>query len=153
MSDSGGCCGCRCCFKLIFGLGFASLSIWLYLRASIPKCSIQYLYIPALNKTSDTPPNSTLIFEFMQDNGNKNKGIYYDAVNLTFYDSPNGSQSQLMGSYVIPAFYQGYNKKATKSADAEMNRTLLSQAVFPNGSAVFRVEFTTAVIVNLSLIL
>lgn len=144
-SEPGGCC--RCCCSFIFTLGLTSLFMWLSLRVDNPKCSVQYFYLPALNKTLglNTSTNSTLDFQLSLDNGNKDKGIYYDAVNVTFHDNPNRSLSHLMGDYTILGFYQGHQKKAKKGGSVELNRTLLSRAVFPNGSAVFRVDMATRV--------
>jgi hypothetical protein len=142
--ESGGCC--RCCFSFIITLGLTSLFMWLSLRADNPKITIKYFYLPALNKTfNNRTTNKTLIIELKLDNGNKDKGIYYDAINLNFSDNPNRSLSHLMGNYTIPAFRQGQNKKAKRIVAVEVNRTMATLAAFPNGSAVFRVDMATAV--------
>ncbi|XP_062169277.1 protein NDR1-like [Alnus glutinosa] len=143
MAESTGCC--KCCLRLMISIGVLSLVVWLTLRADKPKCSIQYFYLPALNKTLNTPTNSTLYFLLRLDNGNKDKGIYYDALNLTFHDNPNRSLSHLIGSHTIPGFYQGHQKKAKKGGDVQVNTTLVSRSGFPNGPAIFRVDLATAV--------
>lgn len=79
------------------------------------------------------------------DNSNKDKGVYYDDVNLTFYDSPNKSQPHLIGNYTIPRFYQGHQKKAKKDGHTAVNMTLVSRVVAPNGTAEFWVDLATAV--------
>ncbi|XP_040988438.1 protein NDR1-like [Juglans microcarpa x Juglans regia] len=140
---AGGCC--RCCCSFIFTLGLTSLFMWLSLRTNDPNCSVQNFYLPALNKTLNTPRNNTLIFMVRLDNTNKDKGVYYDNVSLTFYDSPNKSQSHLIGNYTIPGFHQGHHKKAEKSGETEVNMTLVFLAVAPNGTAEFRVDLATAV--------
>lgn len=140
--ESGGCC--RCCFSFIITLGLTSLFMWLSLRADNPKCTIKHFYLPTLNKTLNDPKNSSLIFELKLDNGNKDKGIYYDDINLTFYDNPNRSESRLMGNFTIPGFRQGQNKKAKRIETLQVNTSLATARVFPNGSAVFRVDMATA---------
>jgi hypothetical protein len=140
--ESGGCC--RCCFSFIITLGLTSLFLWLSLRADDPKCTIKHFYLPALNRTLNDSKNSTLIFELKLDNGNKDKGIYYDDINLTFYDNPNMSLSRPMGNFIIPGFRQGQNKKAKRIQTLEVNTTLATERVFPNGSAFFRVDMATA---------
>lgn len=140
--ESGGCC--RCCFSFIITLGLTSLFLWLSLRADNPKCTIKYFYLPALNKTlNDRTNNGTLIIELKLDNGNKDKGIYYDAIDLNFSDNPNRSLPHVMGNYTIPGFRQGQKKKANRRVAVELNRTIL--AAFLNGPAVFRVDMATKV--------
>jgi hypothetical protein len=117
--------------------------MWLSLRTDNPTCSIQYFYLPILNKTLNTTTNTTLFFQLKLDNGNKDKGIYYDPVNLTFYDNPN--RSHVMGNHTIPGFYQGHKKKAKKDGALEVNTTLVTKAAYPNGTAYFRVDLATAV--------
>lgn len=117
--------------------------MWLSLRTDNPTCYIQYFYLPGLNTTLKNSTNNTLVIELKLENGNKDKGIYYDAINLTFYDFPN--KSHLMGNYTIPGFYQGHKKKATRLETVDLNKTLLSKATYPNGTAKFRVDLATAV--------
>ncbi|XP_059443842.1 protein NDR1-like [Corylus avellana] len=137
--ESGGCC--RCCFSFIITLGLTSLFMWLSLRADNPKCTIKHFYLPVLDKTLNDSKNSSLIFELKLDNGNKDKGIYYDPINLTFYDNPN--RSRLLGNFTIPGFRQGQNKKAKRIETLQVNTSLATARVSPNGSAVFRVDMAT----------
>lgn len=140
--ESGGCC--RCCFSFIITLGLTSLFMWLSLRADNPKCTIKYFYLPALNKTLNDSKSRNLTFELKLDNGNKDKGIYYDDINLTFYDNPNMSLSHPMGNFTIRGFRQGQNKKAKRVETLEvMNTTLVTARDFANGSAFFRVDMAT----------
>ncbi|ONI01910.1 hypothetical protein PRUPE_6G166500, partial [Prunus persica] len=124
---------CRCCFSFIFTLGLTALFMWLSLRTSKPTCKVRSLYIPALNKTLNDTTNKTLYVTLRLENGNKDKGIYYDAINLNF---------------TLPSFYQGHQKKATKSAvgePKELNWTAVSHATYSNGTVHFRVDLVTAV--------
>ncbi|KAK3199486.1 hypothetical protein Dsin_022901 [Dipteronia sinensis] len=150
MSESRGCC--RCCCSFIFTLGLTSLFMWLSLRTSNPKCSIEKFDLPALNTSmnnSTRSTNNTLYFILKLENPNKDKGIYYDAVNVTvavYNDKPSKNYS-LIGSSVIPNFYQGHKKTAKKNGSFEFNRQqAVFRAVLNNSTAAeFRVDMTTAV--------
>lgn len=142
MSENAGGC-CRCCCSFIFTLGLTSLFMWLSLRTSNPKCSIQAFYLPALDKSSNNRNNTTLQFQLKLENTNKDKGVYYDDVNVTVYDFPN--RSHIIGTSVIGRFYQGHKKTAHKNGTAPTDQKVVSRAVFANGSAVFRVDLVTAV--------
>ncbi|WKA12399.1 hypothetical protein VitviT2T_029784 [Vitis vinifera] len=140
MAESAGGC-CRCCCSFIFTLGLTALFMWLSLRTSNPTCSIQYFYAPSLNRTLNTT-NSSLYFDLKLDNGNKDKGIYYDPINLTFYYgfTPNFS----VGNLTVPAFYQGHKKNARR-------RMLVQTPSVPwpeartNGTVWFRMDLQTKV--------
>ncbi|GAV60667.1 hypothetical protein CFOL_v3_04196, partial [Cephalotus follicularis] len=144
MPESRGCCPCWC--RFIFSIGLTALFMWLSLRTSFPTCSIQYFYFPSLNKSLNTPKNTTLYFQLKLDNQNKDKGIYYDNINLTFVDKTNGSH--LIGNTTINGFYQGYGKKAKKQGNVTtygVDREAVFRAVSANGLAVFGVDLVTSV--------
>ncbi|KAI4333813.1 hypothetical protein L6164_018574 [Bauhinia variegata] len=133
---------CRCCFSFIITSGFTALFLWLSLRVNEPKCSIDSFYVPAFNKSTNSQNNRTIVFMVKFENGNKDKGIRYDTVNLTFGIFVDPNTTRPIGNTTIPEFYQGYGKKAKKwgSIDAHgVNRTLV------NGKSYFRVDFTTSV--------
>ncbi|XP_038686527.1 protein NDR1-like [Tripterygium wilfordii] len=142
MSGGGGGGCCRCCFSFIFTSGLTALFLWLSLRPSNPKCSIDKFYIPALNKTLNSTKNTTLYFELKLANPNKDKGIYYDPLNLTFFDSSN--RSHRLGNSIVNRFYQGRQKKAFKGGNVDFGSAVV-RAVSRNGSAVFRVDMVTKV--------
>ncbi|KAK2639499.1 hypothetical protein Ddye_027294 [Dipteronia dyeriana] len=152
MSESQGCC--RCCCSFIFTLGLTSLFMWLSIRTSNPKCSIESFYLPALDTSlnnSSRSTNDTLYFLLRLENPNKDKGIYYDNVNVNVSvavdnDTPSKNRS-LIGTSVIPNFYQGHKKKAKKNGSVEFNRQLaVFKAVLSNSTAAeFRLDMTTAV--------
>lgn len=129
MSESRGGC-CRCCCSFFFTLGLTALFMWLSLRTSDPICSIQKFYAPSLNTTLNAT-NSTLYFDLKLDNGNKDKGIYYDPINLTFYY---GNSTKSIGNLTVSHFYQGHKKNAHRRmlvptplvpwAEARKNRTV-----------------------------
>lgn len=147
MADSsggggGGCC--RCCTSFILTLGFTALFMWLSLRTSKPVCSIQDIYVPPLNISA----NSTyyqIYFHLKLDNENKDKGIYYDPLNLTFYYPPNLTTP--IGNMTFPGFYQGHKKSTRRKHWVEVHGVPWAAAIkaVSNGSAVFRVDLATAV--------
>ncbi|XVF03973.1 hypothetical protein REPUB_Repub05bG0040200 [Reevesia pubescens] len=138
VSNKEGSCGCGS----FISLGLAALFLWLGLRTLNPKCSIQTLYLPSLNRTLNlTDP--TLNLTLRLDNPNKDKGIKYDQLSVTVYDFPN--KSHVLGNILVPGFYQGRNKKATKPGQGTANTTLALRAVAENGTGVFRVDMATSV--------
>ncbi|KAL3612602.1 hypothetical protein D5086_003622 [Populus alba] len=141
MPDTGGGGCCRCCCSFIFTLGLTSLFMWLSLRTSSPDCLLTKFYIP-LNQTSNL---TTPEFELRFKNTNKDKGVYYDPINVTFFDSRN--RSHFIGNSTIPKFYQGHKKKATKNSTiSNFDRKVVVQAIPVNGSTTFfRVDLATSV--------
>ncbi|XP_068311952.1 protein NDR1-like [Pyrus communis] len=144
--QSEGCC--RCCFSFIFSLGLTALFMWLSLRTSNPKCTIRSFYLPALNRTLNDTKNTTLFVTLRLKNINNDKGVFYDAVNLTFRLQPNATAKPVATS-AVPRFYQGHQKKATKDVVVGphqwLNWTAVSSGVHRNGSVSFRVDLATAV--------
>ncbi|KAJ6670177.1 hypothetical protein OIU85_009362 [Salix viminalis] len=146
MPDTGGGGGCcLCCCRFIFTLGLTSLFMWLSLRTSSPDCLLSKFYIP-LNQTFNSPNlTTTLEFELRLKNTNKDKGVYYDPINVTFFD--NSNRSHFIGNFTVPKFYQGHKKKARKNFTIpNINREVVIQAIPVNGSAAFfRVDLATSV--------
>ncbi|XP_062077805.1 protein NDR1-like [Humulus lupulus] len=149
--DSGRGSCCRCCFSFIFTMGLTALFMWLSLRTSRPSCSIKYIYIPALNMTLNNTKNTTVYMDLRLDNGNKDKGIYYDAVSLNLSYVPNISDPKtrsLIDNSTIPAFYQGHKKKATKPVNfttEKLNWTEVRSAILINKNVTFRLDLATTV--------
>lgn len=145
-SSGGGCC--QCCISFIFTVGLTALFMWLSLRTSNPSCSIKYFYLPALNKTLNDTGNRTLYVSLALNNGNKDKGIYYDTINLTFSLPNSNTTKPVVGNANVTKFYQGHKKKATKKVELgsdKLNWTAVSGSVYANGSSHFRVDLVTAV--------
>ncbi|CAA7013257.1 unnamed protein product [Microthlaspi erraticum] len=134
---------CCCSLSLILAVGFITLLTWLSVRVrySDPKCSIEYFYVPALNKTLNSRTNTTLNFMVRLANQNKEQGIYYDDVHLSLSNA-----NSSVANYTVPRFYQGQKKKAKKWGQAlPFNNQTVLRAVLPNGSAVFRMGLKTQV--------
>ncbi|PIA31904.1 hypothetical protein AQUCO_04700042v1 [Aquilegia coerulea] len=137
----GGCC--RCCTGFIFTSGLTALFLWLSLRPDSPTLSIEDFYLPALNKTLNDTSNTTISFDFKLNNPNKDKGIYYNALNLTIYYSHNFSLLPV-ANYTIPRFYQGFKKKAHRKQTVPTVGLPLDDAIRED-LKVFRVDVKTAV--------
>ncbi|KAB2095951.1 hypothetical protein ES319_A01G075900v1 [Gossypium barbadense] len=142
MSDSDGGC-CRCCCSFIFTLGLTALFMWLSLRTSNPKCSVENFYLPSLDTTLKNPNDATLNLTLKLENTNKDKGIKYDAVKVTVSDSQN--RNHVVANVSVPEFYQGHEKKAKKIGTGIANSTVASQVASINGKRVFWVDLSTSV--------
>ncbi|CAN7047243.1 unnamed protein product [Brassica oleracea var. botrytis] len=112
------------------------------MRPYDPNCSIEYFYVPALNKTLNSRLNTTINFMVRLDNPNSDQGIYYEDVHLSFSNTTNSS----IANYTVPRFYQGHKKKAKQWGQVlPLNNQTVLGAVLPNGSAVFRLDLKTQV--------
>ncbi|KAL8166932.1 hypothetical protein V2J09_008431 [Rumex salicifolius] len=153
--DSGGegrCC--YCCFRFTLTCGITALFLWLALRPNRPTLSIEQFDVFALNSTSNRSTNAsiaasnrTIFFDLKLKNRNKDKGVFYDALSLKFSYAPNLRFP--VANATFPAFYQGHEHSAQRPLAVEATSgnwmTAAAEAVGVNGSAVFRVDLTTAV--------
>lgn len=129
MSGCGGLC--RWCLGFLFSLGLAALFLWLTLRPSTPSLFINDLSLS----------NTTLAFHLRLKNENKDKGVYYDSITLSFF-FPANSTRPLGHDVTVPAFYQGHGKKANRHDSVQADRGSLPQ----NGTAAeFEVRLETRV--------
>ncbi|KAL5978234.1 hypothetical protein ACLOJK_029351 [Asimina triloba] len=64
------------------------------------------------------PANVTIAFNFKLRNNNKDKGVFYDDLRLTFYHAPN--RSSPIANLTVPAFYQGFKKTAHRKQGVEV---------------------------------
>ncbi|XP_058071050.1 protein NDR1-like [Magnolia sinica] len=143
----------RSCIGILFSLGLTALFMWLSLRPSKPTLSIEQFYVPALNKTAISnlsatipPVNTTVAFHLKLRNENKDKGVYYDALNITLYYGPNHS---VVGNLTLDSFYQGHKKTAHRMEGLKAKGRAFwenaTKAVSEQNSTVFRVGLWTAV--------
>ncbi|GAA0165082.1 hypothetical protein LIER_20575 [Lithospermum erythrorhizon] len=127
--------------------GLTAFFIWLSLRTSNPKCSLQDIYIPALNQTANstlTNHNITLNLKFK--NVMKDKSVRYDDLNLTLlYYSKNNSQT--VGNKIMKGFKQGHSGKSHKQETVEAFGVPWDEAedAAKNKSAVFGVSLSTKI--------
>lgn len=143
MSDGANRSCCNFCCIFIFTSGLTALFLWLSLRASNPTCSIQRFDVPALNKTANTTSNHTIYFDLKLDNQNKDKGIYYDTLNLTFYYGAN--KSQPIGNFTVHSFYQGHRKNTHRKNLVDLYNVSFETASVLDSVSKFRVDLKTAV--------
>ncbi|CAO2835960.1 unnamed protein product [Amaranthus hypochondriacus] len=145
MSEENSSC-CRCCCSFIFTSGLTALFIWLNLRAHNPVCSIENFDVFSLNKSANSSiinNNRTIHYDLKLNNkNNKDKGIYYDILNLTFYYKPNQTLISL-GNASFPAFYQGHEKKTHRISSIDGKRVKWENDTAT--MAEFRVELNTSV--------
>lgn len=143
------CCGCCC--RLIFTSGLTTLFLWLSLRVNSPTCSIENFTVFALNKTANSSiisnnnnNNHTIRYDLKLNNkDNKDKGIYYDTLNLTFYYKLNQT-SVLLGNATFKNFYQGHGKKTHRIATIDGGKGVKWENDTAT-TASFRVELNTSV--------
>ncbi|WJX50820.1 hypothetical protein P8452_37072 [Trifolium repens] len=138
---------CTCCTSFITSAALTILFFWLTLRTQYPKCFIQSLYIPSLNKTITSNHNhnhnNTIVFNLKLINQNKDKGIQYDAVNLTFKLFLNVNTTRPLTNVTLDSFYQGHGRTTEKWSSGEIHGGGVNRTV--QGSVFFRVEFATRV--------
>ncbi|XP_020235282.1 protein NDR1 [Cajanus cajan] len=134
---------CTRCLSFLITTGMAALFIWLSLRVDEPRLYLKQIYVPSLNKTLNPKPhNNTVFFTLHLVNNNKDKGIQYDDVLLSFarFASPNATRP--LGNATVAGFYQGHGKKAKKRASLAAAGNLTAPV---DGRVFYRVDFTTAV--------
>ncbi|QCD87330.1 protein NDR1-like [Vigna unguiculata] len=130
---------CTCCLGTLFSLGFSALFLWLSLRTEPPKCSLQSLSLLA--------QNDTVIFQLSLQNDNKDKGVKYRDVLVTFALFLDNTTTRPLANATLLPFYQGRGKTARKWGSAvaprlaRFNRT----AAVKNGNVFLHVEFATRV--------
>ncbi|XP_026438022.1 protein NDR1-like [Papaver somniferum] len=143
---------CSQCTGSIFSLGLTALFLWLGFGTFSPKFSIEMFEVPALNTTSSSKGNSKIIdptFDLRLKNENLNEGVLYDTINVTlYYYQLNISTFVPIGNVSIPAFYQGYGKKAhrVESIPSYGVPWEIAKMEILNGStAMFRVDLDTKI--------
>ncbi|XP_027348165.1 protein NDR1-like [Abrus precatorius] len=139
--ESGNCC--TCCLSSLITMAITAIFLWLTFRTNKPKCFIESLYVPSLHHHNK---NDTLVFQLKLQNDNKDKGVKYDTVYLTFGLFLDNTTTRPLANATFDAFYQGHGKTAHKWASAVargggVNRT----AATTNGTVFLRVDFTTRV--------
>ncbi|KAK7401903.1 hypothetical protein VNO78_13755 [Psophocarpus tetragonolobus] len=133
---------CSRCITFLITIGFMALFLWLSLRVNEPKCYLDSIYVPALNKTlNSTHKNTTILFALKLANGNKDKGIRYDDVQLSFKVFVSMNDTRPLGNATVQNFYQGHQKKATKRGNFTAAFGNLTAAVAQK--VWYRVDYNT----------
>ncbi|QCE09396.1 protein NDR1-like [Vigna unguiculata] len=113
------------------------------MRVDEPHLYLEKIYIPTLNKTlNPSPGNTTILFTLRLANRNKDTGIKYDDVQLTFKVFVSNNTTRPLGNATVQRFYQGRNKKASKRGSLNGGGILTTTVA---GKVVYRVDFTTAI--------
>ncbi|KAJ3674030.1 hypothetical protein LUZ60_006022 [Juncus effusus] len=134
-----------CCSLFLF---LIILSTWVSTSRS-PEIKLEMLYIPALNKVlnSSSDTNLTLDVAFF----NYGTYVYYDPINVTFYDNPN--QNHSIANFIIPRFSQDEadddDGPDVVHKGGTMNTTGLDvltavKEIMTNGFKVFRVDLVVS---------
>ncbi|KAL8137997.1 hypothetical protein V2J09_003998 [Rumex salicifolius] len=131
---------CKGIIAFVIAAGLTALFIWVGLRGFEPTCILNRLEIPALNARSSS--SAAASFTVTLDNKrNKDTGVYYDPLNLTFSyknaTNSNRSSATPVGSATINGFHQSGGKAAKK------NGSFISGGAV--GNAVFRVDMRTEI--------
>ncbi|CAL0322715.1 unnamed protein product [Lupinus luteus] len=134
-----------CCFSFILTMGVTAFFIWLSLRVTEPKCYLESIYVPALNKSLNSPHNTTLFFTLKLVNPNKDKGVKYNAVNLTFRIFNDSNTTRPLANATVDRFYQGHQKTAHKSGNTAVTGGGGNLTTVVNGKVYLRVEFDATV--------
>ncbi|KAL9297837.1 hypothetical protein ACSQ67_023733 [Phaseolus vulgaris] len=93
---------CACCLATLFSLGFSALFLWLSLRTQPPQCSLQSLSL--------LTQNDTIVFQLSLKNDNKDKGVKYGAVLVTFALFLDNTTTRPLTNATLLPFYQGREK-------------------------------------------
>lgn len=133
----------RCCFTFLITLGFSAFFLWLSFHTQKPSCSIKAFYLPALDRSLKSSINATIFMNLTLKNTNKEKGIFYDPVNITVHYFQNTNITLWHGQ--IPGFYQGFQKTATKKVSVLTSGVNWTDVVAKNDTVVFRVDLATRV--------
>ncbi|XP_021758801.1 protein NDR1-like, partial [Chenopodium quinoa] len=141
------CKACINCASNCFAIALISITIWLLLFKTVsPTLSIEEFDLFALHRVTNNFSRYKNIFQYdlkLQNNKNNfNKGIYYDALDLSFNYKPN--LNMFIGNATISSFYQGHQKATHRVGDINIvtRGVRWENATVP---LVFRVELATKV--------
>ncbi|CAO2833496.1 unnamed protein product [Amaranthus hypochondriacus] len=138
---------CSTCISL----GISIFFLWFLISSKSPKCSIEEfnLLLPLKSNQTTTkisisnPLNNTIHYDLKLKNRNFNKGIYYDALNLTFFYKSNLNGINLpIGNTIFSPFYQGRSKATHRVGNIT---TTATTATITTSKMGFRVEMATAI--------
>ncbi|CAJ1956788.1 unnamed protein product [Sphenostylis stenocarpa] len=134
---------CTRCLTFLITIGLTALFLWLSMRVDEPRFYLDRIYVPALNKTlKPSPENTTILFDLELVNRNKDSGIRYDEVHLSFKVFVSVNATRPLANATVEGFYQGHKKNALKHGSLNGGRNLTTAVA---GKVVYRVDFTTSV--------
>ncbi|KAJ3694818.1 hypothetical protein LUZ60_000195 [Juncus effusus] len=115
-----------------------------YVRFS-PTTTLEKIYIPSLDKNKNSSTDTTLTFEIKLKNLNNWISLYYDPVNITFYDNPNRLHS--VANFTAPHFDQGWGVETKKGGTVNttgFDREAAMKSISANGYWIIRVDLVTS---------
>lgn len=125
-------------FSLLAILAFC---IWLSLRPSTPSFAVVDLSVPTSNNVQN---GSTLVtYELEIKNPNKDSGVYYDDILMTFF-----FEQDVVADDVISSFYQGKDKTVSARRDVTVKDMRVWSGVaraVANATAKLKVNLATRV--------
>ncbi|KAL3742095.1 hypothetical protein ACJRO7_017559 [Eucalyptus globulus] len=125
-------------FSLLAILAFC---IWLSLRPNQPSFTVVDLSVPTSNNIQNG--SSSLTYELEIQNSNKDSGVYYDDILMTFFFGQDP-----VADDVISSFYQGKDKTHHVRQDAKAKNTQIWKGVaraVANATAQLKVSLATQV--------
>ncbi|WOL15114.1 hypothetical protein Cni_G23895 [Canna indica] len=108
MSSSRGPCGF--CLTFLLAIGFLSLYIYVTYHAISPRYDLTVFSL----STNTSAGAAVASFELDVANRNKELGVYHDNLNLSLSFTYSNSSSPPSATAVVPGFYQGHRKTASK---------------------------------------
>ncbi|KAJ4745600.1 NON RACE-SPECIFIC DISEASE RESISTANCE 1 family protein [Rhynchospora pubera] len=137
----------KCCISLPI---LVILVVLLNIFHFSPLFYVRRLYIPALDKSLNSSTNASIIFDLSFLNMGKLSSVYFDPVNITFYDSPN--QNHSIANFTIPEFTAESREpfEEGKVMSGAVNATGLDleaakREIATNGFKVFHLSAETSV--------
>ncbi|KAJ3694856.1 hypothetical protein LUZ60_000233 [Juncus effusus] len=115
-----------------------------------PTSVLESIYFPSLDKNVNSSADTTLTFDITITNHNAFVGIYYDPINITFYDSPN--RVHCIANFVAPRFHQsgdGEEEKVGTVITNGFDREAAMRNISAEGHWVVRVDLSTSIRYNL----
>ncbi|KAJ3700997.1 hypothetical protein LUZ61_004702 [Rhynchospora tenuis] len=140
---------CACCCTILLA-PLITIIVFLNIHHTAPLFQVGRLYIPALDKSSNASTNASIIFDLYFQNLERFSNVYYDPINVTFYDSPNRNHS--VANFTIPELTVKHkprvNDRRVKSGAVNATGLDLEGAkreIAANGFKIFNVSLETSV--------
>ncbi|CAD5179085.1 unnamed protein product [Musa acuminata subsp. malaccensis] len=142
---------CRFCLIFLLTIVFLVLLFYLTYRPIKPRyylTAFSLLLNSSSSSSSSAPGAGAAVasFELAIKNRNKELGVYHDDLGLSLSLPPFNSSSS--ATAVVPGFYQGHQRTASKAGFFILSSSSSSKRPWPavaNGSAVLRIAVESAV--------
>ncbi|XP_065045929.1 protein NDR1-like [Musa acuminata AAA Group] len=141
---------CRFCLIFLLTIVFLVLLFYLTYRPIKPRYYLTAFSLLLNSSSSSSAPGAGAVvasFELAIKNRNKELGVYHDDLGLSLSLPPFNSSSS--ATAVVPGFYQGHQRTASKAGFFNLSSSSSSSkrpwAAVANGSAVLRIAVESAV--------